>query len=74
MLKFSNICVTVKYPKILVCTHFYLGEGKVLVSLQDNMIYKNGEEFAKHLSQGLADNWSQVIIRGICNSIIFVLC
>ena len=35
-------------------------DGKMLVSLEENMIYQHGDEFAQHLARGLADNWSQV--------------
>ena len=38
----------------------FFSDGKMLVSLEENMIYQHGDEFAQHLARGLADNWSQV--------------
>ena len=35
-------------------------DGSVRVSLERNMIFQHGDEFAQHLARGLADNWSQV--------------
>jgi hypothetical protein len=28
---------------------------------EENAVYRHGDQFAKYMAQGLADNWSQVI-------------
>ena len=39
--------------------YFDTGEEVVEIAV-DNAIFHHGNQFAKHLADGLADNWSQV--------------
>ena len=60
------------FDKYCLCFHNITGDDDQMeldegVMTDDNTILQHGEQFARHLADGLADNWSQVRINPPAN-------